>query len=87
MADGSEGAKSRLASSDAPARSDENGETIDDLHADEKDPSRIAPSAEGIVTFAGLPADVRDWLAGELAKVGSNGSVPGSNGHATEADQ
>ena len=46
----------------------------DDLKADEQDPSRVAPSAEGVVTFAGLPRDVRRWLASELEKLGRNGN-------------
>lgn len=48
----------------------------DDLKADERDPSRVAPSAEGVVTFPGLSPDVRSWLAAEIEKVGRNG-----NGH------
>lgn len=44
-----------------------------DLDADERDPSRVAPSAEGAVTFAGLPDDVREWLATELEEIGHNG--------------
>lgn len=56
-----------------------------DLDADEKAPSRIAPSAEGVVRFAGLPGEVREWLAEQLAQVGTNGSANGSNGtHASD---
>lgn len=54
-----------------------------DVAADERDPSRFAPSAEGIVSFAGLSPEVRQWLAGRLADMGSNGS--GSNGHGSSA--
>jgi len=37
-----------------------------DVQADENDPARIAPSAEGEVSFAGLPHKVREWLQREL---------------------
>lgn len=50
----------------------------EDLYADEHAPSRVAPSAEGLVTFPGLPDDVRVWLATQLEQVGSNGNGNGS---------
>jgi hypothetical protein len=37
----------------------------------------LAPSAEGIVTFPGLPEDVRDWLATQLEDLGGNGNGAG----------
>lgn len=51
-----------------------------DIHEDARKPSRVAPSAEGPVTFAGLTRNVREWLAGEIAKAGSNGNGRGTNG-------
>lgn len=42
------------------------GATRADIQADEDDPARIAPSAEGEVSFAGLPHRVREWLQREL---------------------
>lgn len=47
-----------------------------DLDADELDPSRVAPSAEGAVTFGGLTDEVRAWLEEEIARASRNG-----NGH------
>jgi len=40
------------------------------VRADEDDPSRVAPSAEGATTFEGLPSRVRAWLARELDHIG-----------------
>jgi len=51
-------------------------EVEQDLNADELDPSRVAPSAEGEVTFGGLTDEVRVWLEEEIARVSRNG-----NGH------
>ncbi len=48
--------------------------TEKDLLVDEGDPSRLAPSAEGIVTFPGLSAEVREWLAHELRCMSTNGN-------------
>jgi hypothetical protein len=53
-------------------------ETID---ADERDPSRVAPSAEGVTTFAGLPGGVRDWLSRELKIVHRRDVARGDEGH------
>jgi len=56
-----------------------------DIDEDERKPSRVAPSAEGAVTFVGLTRDVRAWLAAEIAKVGRNGNGSGPNGHGPSA--
>ncbi|HEX8159659.1 MAG TPA: hypothetical protein VF526_19935 [Solirubrobacteraceae bacterium] len=59
--------------------------TEQDLLADEGDPSRLLPSAEGIVTFPGLPDEVREWLTLELERVSTNGN--GTNGSGTDGNR
>ena len=48
------------------------------LDAEENNPARVAPSAEGVTTFAGLPKHVRSWLSSELADVGRKVSPGGT---------
>lgn len=48
------------------------------LDAEENNPARVAPSAEGVTTFAGLPKHVRSWLSRELADVGRKVSPGGT---------
>jgi hypothetical protein len=46
--------------------------------AEENDPARIAPSAEGVTTFAGLPGEVRSWLSAQLGGVGNKTANEGA---------
>ncbi|HEX8159661.1 MAG TPA: hypothetical protein VF526_19945 [Solirubrobacteraceae bacterium] len=41
----------------------------------------MAPSAEGVTTFAGLPGGVRDWLSRELKIVHRRDVARGDEGH------
>jgi len=74
------------AANDLPAR------VRHDLLADEDDPSRYVPSAEGVVTFAGLSEDVRDWVGKQLLglRARTNGGTAarkangGNGGHAAD---
>lgn len=56
-----------------------------DLDEDELDPSRIVPSAEGSVRFAGLSRELRNWLNDQLEDLrgrtnGRGDSKPDTNG-------